>query len=122
MKKRKLLFGVSLLVVAGVGFLYYSTRSGATCQALPDSDDATVAAESNAEATAESPSRANASEAPVTGADASPEVRATLRMYAAHAPLRQPPVADPDSVENKRIMQAMIAKALASKETAYSNK
>lgn len=36
----------------------------------------------------------------------------TRRMIAAHAPLRIPAIADPDSVENKRILQAMIFKAL----------
>ncbi len=42
------------------------------------------------------------------------------RMYMAHAPLRVPSVADPDSIENKRIMQIMIAKAISSNRVASS--
>gem|GEM_PF-6836219 len=34
-------------------------------------------------------------------------------MYAAHASLRAPEVADPDSAANKRILSTMVAKALA---------
>lgn len=34
-------------------------------------------------------------------------------MYAAHAPLRTPGVADPDSAVNKRILHTMITKMLA---------
>lgn len=41
-----------------------------------------------------------------------PPLVGTRRMIAAHAPLRTPAVADPDSVENKRILQAMVFKAL----------
>lgn len=37
------------------------------------------------------------------------------RMYMAHAPLREPSVDDPDSVENKRIMQQMIGSVLTRK-------
>lgn len=40
------------------------------------------------------------------------EVAATARMYAAHASLRAPAVADPDSDQNRQILQAMITKAL----------
>lgn len=42
-----------------------------------------------------------------------PEVAATRRMYAAHAPLRTPQVADPDSVPNRQILQTMVMKAMA---------
>jgi hypothetical protein len=41
------------------------------------------------------------------------EAAATARMYAAHAPLRTPELADPDSQSNKRILQTMVQKALA---------
>ena len=41
------------------------------------------------------------------------EVAATERMYLAHAPLRDPEVADPDSECNRRILQTMVGKALA---------
>lgn len=43
----------------------------------------------------------------------SAEIAATARMYAAHAPLRVPELADPDSTTNKQILQTMVAKALA---------
>lgn len=42
----------------------------------------------------------------------STEVAATRRMYMAHAPLRAPEVADPDSKANRRILQTMVEKAL----------
>jgi len=51
-----------------------------------------------------------ASSAPAHAAD---EQAATVRMYAAHASLRAPEVADPDSAANKRILSTMVAKALA---------
>jgi hypothetical protein len=41
------------------------------------------------------------------------EVEATRRMYLAHAPLRTPQVANPDSESNRRILQTMVAKALS---------
>jgi hypothetical protein len=41
------------------------------------------------------------------------EVAATARMYLAHAPLRTPEVADPNSPANKQILQTMVLKALA---------
>lgn len=54
--------------------------------------------------------------APATAApndSQSAEVAATRRMYMAHAPLRTPEVADPDSEANRRILQTMVEKALA---------
>lgn len=41
------------------------------------------------------------------------EIAATARMYAAHASLRTPEVADPDSRANKQILQTMVLKALS---------
>jgi hypothetical protein len=34
-------------------------------------------------------------------------------MVLAHAPLRDPKVADPDSAENRQVLQTMVAKAFA---------
>ena len=45
------------------------------------------------------------------------ELAATARMYAAHAPLRSPEVADPDSAANRQILSTMVAKALAQPAT-----
>lgn len=42
---------------------------------------------------------------------------ATDRMIAAHAPLRTPAVANPDSEENRQILQTMVLKALAATPT-----
>jgi hypothetical protein len=39
---------------------------------------------------------------------------ATERMYLAHASLRTPEVADPDSASNRQILQTMVEKALSS--------
>ena len=46
----------------------------------------------------------------------SDSILATQRMYLAHASLRTPEVADPDSVGNRQILQTMLAKALARPE------
>ena len=46
------------------------------------------------------------------------EIAATARMYAAHASLRTPEVADPDSKANKQILQTMVLKALARQDSA----
>ncbi len=43
----------------------------------------------------------------------SPEVEATHRMIAAHVPLREPSVADPDSPENMAVLQSMLTQLLA---------
>jgi hypothetical protein len=40
------------------------------------------------------------------------EPAATRQMYAAHAPLRTPELADPDSEANRQILQTMVQKAL----------
>ncbi|WP_146180190.1 hypothetical protein [Opitutus sp. ER46] len=44
------------------------------------------------------------------------EVTATRRMIAAHAPLLDPKVADPDSAENRQVLQTMVQKALSRAE------
>lgn len=44
------------------------------------------------------------------------EEAATRSMYAAHAPLRAPELADPDSAANLRILQTMVGKAIARKQ------
>ena len=54
-----------------------------------------------------------ATPAPVALATPQPdETSATLQMYAAHAPLRVPELADPDSATNRQILQTMVQKAL----------
>ncbi|HLP23595.1 MAG TPA: hypothetical protein VK139_06100 [Microbacteriaceae bacterium] len=45
------------------------------------------------------------------------EVAATERMYLAHAPLRDPEVADPDSGTNRRILETMVLKGLTPQAT-----
>jgi hypothetical protein len=50
---------------------------------------------------------------PPEPAASSEETAASANMYAAHAPLREPEVADPDSESNKRVLQTMVAKAIA---------
>ena len=42
-----------------------------------------------------------------------PEMASTMNMYLAHAPLREPEVADPDSVTNRRILATMVQKAIS---------
>lgn len=49
--------------------------------------------------------------------DGNAELAATARMYGAHASLRTPEVADPDSVINKRILATMVAKAITQTAT-----
>jgi hypothetical protein len=50
--------------------------------------------------------------APTPDESAIPEAVGTRRMYGAHAPLRTPAVANPDSEQNRRILQTMVTKAL----------
>ncbi|HET7535061.1 MAG TPA: hypothetical protein VFJ90_01305 [Candidatus Didemnitutus sp.] len=65
------------------------------------------------------PASVTSSPAPVASAAATPppeskaEELGTARMYAAHAALRVPEVADPDSKTNRQILQTMVSKALA---------
>jgi hypothetical protein len=56
--------------------------------------------------------------APAAPVQNSTELAASARMYAAHAPLRTPEVADPDSAANKRILGTMVAKMLAQPATS----
>jgi hypothetical protein len=76
---------------------------------------------------------ADTAEAPVEGASSAdepaPEVidnssRQVLAMHSmimAHASLRTPEETDPDSKENKEIMQTMITKALAARDASKAN-
>jgi len=41
------------------------------------------------------------------------EVAGTKRMYAAHAPLRTRSAVDPDSEQNRQVLQTMVTKALS---------
>jgi hypothetical protein len=54
-----------------------------------------------------------AAPANIAAVNQSTEVIATARMYAAHASLREPEVADPDSKTNQQILQTMVFKALS---------
>ena len=45
------------------------------------------------------------------------EVDGTHRMIEAHAPLRSPEVANPDSTGNRRILQTMLSKAIIRRDT-----
>ena len=49
---------------------------------------------------------------PASAAADSPEMAATIRMVSAHATLRSPEVADPDSDSNRRLLDVMLRKAL----------
>jgi hypothetical protein len=51
---------------------------------------------------------------PVDAAQRANEEAATLRMYEAHAPLRTAAVANPESPENRAVLQTMVMKALRS--------
>ena len=84
----------------------------ATISATPSAPAATVAKTEPAAillAPAATPSQpaSAASSAASTG-----EVAATRRMYGAHAPLRTQAVANPDSEQNRQILQTMVTKAL----------
>lgn len=59
------------------------------------------------------PAAEKAAPAPIAVPENKVEIVATARMYAAHASLRTPEVADPDSQSNKLILQTMVQKALA---------
>jgi hypothetical protein len=55
--------------------------------------------------------------APTQAITETAEMRATNRMIMAHASLRAPAEANPDSKENREILQTMLSKALTRKET-----
>jgi hypothetical protein len=56
---------------------------------------------------------------PAVSSSSATEIVGTARMLAAHVPLRAPAVANPDSPQNRAILQTMVAKALArSRSTA----
>ena len=48
------------------------------------------------------------------------ESEATAKMYIAHASLRAPEVANPDSETNRKILETMVQKALAAGESSAS--
>jgi cytoskeletal protein RodZ len=79
--------------------------------AVPANGPASLAAVSAAAPAAPPPPADEPTPAPGTA-----ETQATDRMIAAHASLRTPAVADPDSKENRAILQTMLSKALTRKD------
>lgn len=105
------LLALTVALIAGIAMWYFRSSPAAPLAASVAQISAPEpAARPLAEPAASAPI---VSEAPA--AKDSPEVAATARMYAAHAPLRAPEVANPDSKSNKQILQTMVNKALAQK-------
>lgn len=125
MRKRKKLIVGSLVVACAVGllFLYHRDRKEPISVTEEANRSEPIASPAVAEATSQpsdpSESEKAASEGVERESASEPpglETLATRRMYLAHAPLREPEVDNPDSAENKRIMQQMISNALSSSE------
>lgn len=82
-----------------------AASAAAPAPALPEAPDA-------AAPVAPASSTPTPAAKPETPAPVSSEVLATRRMVAAHAPLRAPEEANPDSATNRRILETMVQKAL----------
>jgi hypothetical protein len=112
--RAKLLFFCLILAAIGAAYSLWSRRQPApiavSAPAVPTAPPV-VAAQSTV-TTPPVPPAAPANPAAVA---------ATERMYLAHASLRTPEVADPDSASNRQILQTMVTKALvrAASETAH---
>lgn len=63
--------------------------------------------------TEDSPTEVSENDSPDEGIEDSPQVIGSLLMYQAHVSLRQPAINDPDSPENKALLETMVFKALA---------
>jgi hypothetical protein len=93
-----------------------SVPVGATAQ-VPAPGSPTVTQASSSSSASTSGSVPHTAESTATPPSATAEAIATAQMYAAHAPLRVPEVADPDSKTNREILQTMIRKAVAAPAT-----
>ena len=102
---------VSVVVVAAVW--WYSGREsepGPTVRRPPPSTSAATTRRLPAPSNVVEPTAAPAPEAATPRSAV--EMAGTERMVLAHAPLRTPEVADPDSAANRQILRTMVAKAL----------
>ncbi len=99
---------VAILVVGGAA-CWFLGRAHKT--RLPAPQAAKVAARPPPAASAPLPPAATAAPAPPAPQQAQ-EIAGTEHMYLAHASLRTPEVADPDSATNRQILQTMVGKAL----------
>ncbi len=119
-KKKKIVSASIVLTIAVVGIWFYKTHP----RMEPKSPEAEQRHPAQASKTivpvvpTESPAVDDSMKAqPVSTMPRPNEPLATRRMYAAHAPLRVPEVADPDSDTNRKILQTMVLKAIQHQAT-----
>jgi hypothetical protein len=108
--RTKVLCAGLVLALAGAVYSLWPRRPAAPIAVTPPTAPVAVAATPAVLTPPPAPPPAVAKPAP----PANPAVMAaTERMYLAHASLRTPEVADPDSASNRQILDTMVAKALA---------
>jgi hypothetical protein len=108
--RTKVLCAGLVLALAGAVYSLWPRRPAAPIAATPPPASAAVAAQPAGLTPPPAPPPAVAKPAPPANPAA---MAATERMYLAHASLRTPEVADPDSASNRQILDTMVAKALA---------
>jgi len=112
------ILSASILIVCLV-WLFCPSASKPRALAEPDSAVSDLVRDTAPSSIASDSSRASPSaeseEAGRTtsGKESRPAVTATRRMIAAHAVLREFRISEPDSVENQRMLQAMVLKAIS---------
>ena len=112
--RTKLLLCGLMLVLAGAVYSLWPRRSTAPIAVtLPATTPAPAAVAATPAVLTPPPAPPPAVAKPASPANPA-VMAATERMYLAHASLRTPEVADPDSASNRQILQTMVEKALSS--------
>lgn len=113
-KKTKPIFITAVLLVSAavIATLLFRTPSSEQVTDAVDQNEESVASVGDPIAAQKDSSTAATTPQPVLTEDNHEQVAATRRMYMAHAPLRTPEVADPDSGQNRVILETMVTKAL----------
>ena len=108
--RTKVLCAGLVLALAGAAYSLWPRRPAAPIAVTPPPASAAVAAPPAVLTPPPAPPPAVAKPASPANPAA---MAATERMYLAHASLRTPEVADPDSASNRQILDTMVLKALA---------
>lgn len=105
-----LVLAIALVLLVGLALRYFPTKR---LTKQPAAVTASAPASPSIPTIVSAPVAEKPVPAPAPVPENKVELIATARMYAAHASLRTPEVADPDSQSNKQILQTMVLKALA---------
>ncbi len=123
-KFRKFILAITALVLMVALWLFRENSSeipAVEIAHVPE-PEATVSADSPRNSLQKSVQLPNPSHEGITDPEPTAELLATRRMIVAHASLRTDQVNNPDSIENKRVMQQMMANVLNTKfKTSVKN-